>query len=228
MKKNKFKNIVIFLSIASTALFATGCGSGGGGTGATGLVNGTASVYGTAGCVPLNANQPIGFSAQSAYFSSQFFLAGLIPPTANDPDLYNVLYTGGLGTMGSSLQSGQIGVVSIGTGGAGGIYQTLPNRPDGSVSMTITPTTNTGYYSLATATGTVTISAARLSTINSAYQTYYMTNYTNYTQNCVSGIAVSLSIGNGSMYGGSATSTLYAGRVYLYLNGQQHGIYLQF
>jgi hypothetical protein len=120
------------------------------------------------------------------------------------------------------------------------------SRPDGSLTMNIFPSIGTtfpmNYSGMANATGTITISAQKLSVIYSQFGMSYpnttlpytgMTNTINFggsfyttgtgayttQQPCVSGVAISMTRTN-NIFG--------AGRVYLYLNNTSKGVYLQF
>ena len=175
------------------------------------------------GCIPLN--QPIGFQANGMYMDNQSIYAGMIPYVDKFKPGFKV---------------GQV-VPTVG-GTVIGAYQPVQNQwgtLDGNMNLN---TVGNG-----TANGTITLSRTKLQIIYGLFGLNYSSLSTPYTGGvpqtgfpslgmpfnapgmtqtqlqqqapCVSGIAISL-----SHYG----TTLYGGRVYLYLNGSQHGDYLQF
>jgi hypothetical protein len=246
MMKTNSKSVAIAMTIASFSVIATGCGSGApiavpaqfAAPIAVNPIN--AGLIGTGACVPLT--QPIGFQGTGLTADNQSVYGGYIPYASMSPD--PLVPSGG--------QYGRIVHSAGGVAGAMGGARTImtqSGRPDGSIVMNVAeqgylPTASwpMGY---ATGNGVITISPAKLSIIYGLFGLSYsntsgMTGA--YTQTgfpsgisfmppggvagqsapCVSGVAVSLS------YASLVNNQIDGGRVYLYLNGQAHGVYLQF
>lgn len=246
MKLNKRNFAVAALVLSNLTAITTGCGSAGGPIAATNQyapanpntvtnLNLMNNGMGNQGCVPIN--QPIGFQANGMYMDTQSIYAGVIPPYI-DPHLPRGAVAGQVMTTPSATVLGA--------------YQPVQNELgtiDGNITLNAMQTTGMtmGQMGNASGSGTIKLSLAKLqiiyglfglnySNLNSpysggipqagfpspgmAFNTPGMTQ-TQLQQQvpCVSGIAISM-----SHYG----TTLYYGRVYLYLNGQQHGDYLQF
>ena len=233
--------LAVKLAITGSALLVSACGSAPSATppgvvGPTAVNTNLSGMY-PGGCVPVT--QPIGFTATNAYFDANTVLAGNIPQVYDSPDPIKA--------TGMYSPYGPIGVpngtVGISPGGAGGLYHT-DNTPlamtDGQVSMNITSMGAPTQINIpATMTGSITISQAKQQAIlssfglNANYSNYYPSYGNSFGYNgvpgmpqpgmpnqqvCVTSVAVSLTH---NMY------DLYGGRVYLFLNNQQHGIYLR-
>jgi hypothetical protein len=169
-------------------------------------------------------NQPIGFRATGIYMDNQSIYAGIIPPLVD-----KLQPTGAV--VGQVVPSSGAAMI--------GAFQTIQNQLgmiDGSLSLSATPLSGTGG---AIAAGTIILSQTKLQIIYGLFGLNYSNLNSPYsggipqvgfpnvgmsfpqTQQapCVSGIGISM-----THFG----TTLYGGRVYLYLNGSQHGDYLQF
>jgi hypothetical protein len=213
MSRSNIKKVAIALAITGFSAFLTGCGSA---PPAGVLPPGAAAPYGgqygmPAGCLPING--PIGFNANGIFFNGTTVKAGTLMGVA-DPNYY--------------VTSSYTGTVTLMAGGAAGTYNTLPGRADGSMSMNIiSGAAIAGQYNpnptgaAVSATGYLNLSPAKQQQIMYGSGVGYqmlpttpgaapmtMTNY------CVSALAFSLGIGNGTQFGGSAT-TLYNGVVVL-------------
>lgn len=226
MKNANTKKMTLVTLIVGVAALGTGCGSASpAGAPIAGIPGGVA----TGGCIPLSS-QPIGFSATGIYYNGISVIGGNVP---------------GITLMsGQSIPASQNGQVVVTSGGVGGMFTSRPGSYDGSISMNITSAggvvaTTSPAIGSASATGTITISPARLQTIlqtttyGSTLPGMYPTGYSNgtfnltpnvatgvQTQACVSGVAFNLLV--------NTTNQLYFGGVILYLNNTQHGTSLSF
>lgn len=254
MKLFSFSRIAIALAVA-TAAAVSGCGTSNngpipGGFGAPGMPGYPG--FGGGGCLPVN--MPIGFTGSGIPMNSTYFNAGMIP---GYPQPFGSMIIGGAaapqpvyGGMGQIQGSGIDGTINISVqmGQYGQPYPTTGYPTTGY------PTTGYPSYggSLATLTGTLSISPIQQQQIMTAfggyaggynpYGTAYPTGYptTGYPTTqpypgtmpmpgmpnngmiCASGIA----IGNAHVYSSGLPNL--AADVYIYMNNTQHGYTLRF
>jgi hypothetical protein len=227
MNRSKNKQIVIALAITGIAVLLGGCGSTPAGVVAPGITTGNtaANNYTIATCLPVNGL--IGFNAINITDNGNTIKAGSVPAQ------YDLNYYVG-------SQGGTFGTVQLITASAAGNYRTLPSAPDGLVTLNVVnaPTApassgpGVGVGSGISATGYIQLSQTKLNQIalmagsNGILTTTGTVNTNNY---CVTSVAFSLGIGNGTVVGGTAT-TLYNGYVIMNanLNGQAQVIVLKF
>jgi hypothetical protein len=231
MMKSNSRSIALAIAFTTFAATVTGCGSSPMVVAPSQLTSINPGAVMSGGCVPLN--QPIGFQATNLSTDNfQSVFAGKVPSV-------DTLIRGG-GSFGQVTQSAG-GTVAPVAGSR--TIQTMANRIDGSFVMNIAAAARTGN-------GVITLSPTKLSIIYGLFGLNYPNVSAPYTGSvpaygfptlgstfntpgttptqvqaqtpCVSGIAVSISFA--SLMG----NYIDGGRVYLYLNGTQHGDYLQF
>ena len=189
--------------------------------------NGSPVMGPVAGCYPLTA--PIPFSAQNAFINADVIKAGVVPPGLDPYPLEGGTMPHGTVLYGGMLQGPAMTVNPMVQSLGGGLMITNRQEADGTLRVSVTTAAMGNPTAAITGApafmnGVIYVSPAKAAIINATHGTgsMFTGSMPYFNSACVSAISLSMSY----TYSGYGL-TFNGGRVFLYLNGTQHGSYLQ-